>query len=489
TESLVLALGGAALGVAIAPAAVNALLRIHPDALPLVDRVGVDWTLLGVASAVAVATGLLFGVVPALQLSRGDVHAVLKEGGRGSGAGGERGRRTRRTLVAAQLALAVVVAAAAGLLTRSFDRLTSVDPGFQPRGVLTAQVPLPRGSYQSDTAAMAFFRQLIPRLAATPGVQAVGIVGNLPLGGGGGNWDVDVEGRTTTPGEAPVSPNVQFVGGDYFRAIGMRARRGRPLGPEDDEGAPLAAVINEAMARMLWPGQSPLGARFRVAGPPGERWMTVVGVMNDVRQASLRDTTRGEYYIPHAQMHRSTGFTPREMYVVARASGDPAALAPTLRRILRELDPAVAPSAVRTLREVVERSVAQPRLTMLLVAGFGVLALVIAAVGVYGVTAYTVARRRTEMAVRLALGARPADVVRLVVRQGMGVAAAGIAVGIVGALAASRVMRSMVFGVSPTDPATYAAIAAVLLGVALVATWLPALRTTTVDPASTLRAE
>jgi putative ABC transport system permease protein len=489
TESLLLALVGATLGLLLAPVGVNALLALNPDGLPFVRRIAVDGPVLAVALVLTLTTGLLFGVMPALQASRADVQSVLKEGGRGS-AGGRRGQQTRAVLVAGQVALAVVVVTGAGLLLKSFWRLQRVDPGFDTSSTLAFDLRLPPARYVSDSQAIGFFGTLVERLAALPGVEDAAAATTLPLGGSTSNWDIEIEGRPETAEEAPVSPNFQIVAGDYFRTMRIPVRQGRAFLPSDDGRATPVVLINETLARQQWPGRGPLGVRFRVRGStPPFPWMTVIGVVADSRQQSLREEPRGEYFVPLAQSTTSAGGAWAGMTMIARTRTDPAALVAPVRRTTWGLDPDLALANVRTLRELVSRSVAQPRFTTLLVLIFGAVALVIAAIGIYGVVAYSVSRRTREVGVRLALGALPSDVVRLIVSQGMAVAGAGIVVGVAGALVVTRAISRLLYGVSPTDPWTFAAIALLLTFVAALAAYLPARRVTRIEPTLALRGD
>jgi putative ABC transport system permease protein len=489
TESVLLALVGAAVGLLLAPWGVNALLSVNPQGLPLVQRVSVDVPVLAVTLVLTLATALLFGMMPALEASRADVHVVLKEGGRGT-AGGRRGQRTRAALVAGQVALAVVVVTGAGLLLKSFWRLQRVDPGFDSSSALAFDLALPAARYKSDSQVVAFYERLLERLAALPGVEAAGAVTIMPLSGETSNWDIEIEGRPETAAAAPVSPNFQIVAGDYFRTMRIPLRQGRAFLPSDDGRATPVVVINEMLAREQWPGRSALGARIRVRGStPAYPWMTVVGIVADSRQRSLRQAARAEYFLPVAQAPTSAGGAWGGMTLIARTRAEPASLAASARRATWSIDPDLALANVRTLRELVADSVAQPRFTMLLVLIFGAVALVIAAIGVYGVVAYSVSRRTREVGIRLALGARPVDVVRLIVSQGMVVAGVGIALGVSGALVITRALAKLLYGVSATDPWTFAAIALLLAAVAAVATYLPARRATRIDPTLALRGD
>jgi predicted permease len=485
TESALLALAAGAIGLGLAAWGARALLAVHPDALPRHDHVSLDLRVAGVALALSLLTGLLFGVLPALQASRANVQGLLRSAGRG-GTARERGT-LRRALVVGEVALAVVVVVAAGLLLRSFQALRHVDAGLDPRGVLTMATSLPSTVYPPDRVAPAY-AELLDRIRALPGVEAAGAVRLLPLAVTGWNWNIVVEGRPTTPGAPVPSPRPQVVTPGALEAMRVTFARGRGITAGDDADAPLVALVNETMARTLWPGGNAIGKRFGLSSD-SVVWTTVVGVVRDVRSGGLRETPAAEFYLPHAQFPRFGRGSMRTLTIVARTGGDPALLAAPVRRALHAMDPDLAAADVRTMRQVVDRSVAQPRLTMLLLLAFGGAALLLAAVGVYGVISYAVAQRKRELGIRLALGARGADVVRLVVGQGLRLAAVGVAVGVAAALVASRVLGALLFGVRATDPGTFLAIPLLLLAVALLASAVPALRALRTDPTTALRAE
>lgn len=393
-------------------------------------------------------------------------------------------------LVAGQVALAVVVVTGAGLLLKSFWRLQRVDPGFDSSSALAFDVALPAVRYATDSQVVGFFDTLLERLRVLPGVDAAGAVTRMPLSGELTNWDVEIEGRPETGNDAPVSPDFQIVAGDYFRAMHIALREGRSFVASDDGRATPVVMINETLARQQWAGRSPLGARFRLRGStPPFPWMTIIGIVADSRQRSLGEEPRAEYFIPIAQSPTSAGGAWGAMTLIARTHNEPAALAPAARRAAWAVDPQLAVANLRTLRTLVSQSVAQPRFTMLLVLIFGAIALVIAAVGVYGVVAYSVSRRTREVGVRLALGASPQAVVRLIVGQGMVVAGAGIVLGVVGALVVTRALAKLLYGVSATDPWTFLGIASLFAGVAALATYLPARRATKVEPTLALRGD
>jgi putative ABC transport system permease protein len=395
-------------------------------------------------------------------------------------------QRLGRALVMGEIALAVVVVIGAALLVRSFWALRNVDPGFEPEGVLAVDLAVPPARYD-PRATSVFYRQLVERMAAIPGVRAAAAASDLPPAAGGYNWDILVDGRAPVPGQAAPSPQIRAVTADYFRALSIPTVRGRLFGPGDGETSTPVAVINETLARTVWPGTDALGQRVRFARQLP--WITIVGVVRDVRSMGLGNPAPAELFLVHEQLPTAAGGSERAMYVVLETAGDPATLAGPARRAVKELDPLLAIIGVRPMTEMVNRSVARPRFTMVLLGVFGAVALALAAIGIYGIMAYAVKRRTREIGIRIALGAQPGDVLRLVVGQGMRLALLGLAAGVVGAFLATRLMTRLLYGVSATDPLTFAAIALLLAGVAFVASWVPARRAVLTDPTTALRSE
>jgi predicted permease len=485
TESSVLALLGATAGVLLAWLGMKSLLAVDPAVIPRIELVRIDTTVALVTLGVALLTGVLFGLAPAMLLARPPAQASLKEGARGASIGGSQ-QRLGRMLVIGEVALAVVVVIGAGLLIRSFRALQNVDPGFRPENVLAVDLDVPSTRYDVE-ATTVFYQQLIERLAALPGVSVVGAASDLPLVSGGSNWDIDIAGRVVPPGQADPSPNVRGVTEGYFRALSLRVVKGRLFGPQDTRTSAPVAVINETLARTVWPGADPIGqqVRFDTKRP----WITIVGIVNDVRSFGLDEPTPTELFLLHGQMPVVAGSTERAMYVVLKTAGDPVALTGPARQAVNDADPLLAIIGIRTMTEMVVGSVARPRFTMLLLGLFGAVALVLSAIGIYGMISYGVKRRTREIGIRLALGARPADVQRLVVGQGMRLALSGLAIGVVGALAARKIMDRLLFGVSATDPVTFVAITLLLALVAFVASWIPARRAIATDATTSLRTE
>jgi len=485
-EGLLLALAGGGLGLLAAGLGVPALLAISPASLPRHADIAIDRVVCGVTLLLALGTGLVFGLAPALQLTGAQLQTALKESG---DRGGTRAHgRVRRGLVALEVALAMALVIGASLLLQSFWRLRQVEVGFTPEHVLTFDLALPESRYSDTAKVLGFYSSLEERLAGMPGVLQVGAVSHLPLTGMVGNWDIEVEGHPVGPGDPAPSPSINMATPGYFRTLRIPLERGRTFVPADDERSTQVAIVNGTMARTLWPGVDPIGRRFKVIGD-STAWLTIVGVAHDTRSWGLTAEPRPEYTLPFYQLPTALRVVRRSMSIVVRTGGDPLALAAPARRAIASLDPDLAVANVRTLDRVVADSVGDRRFTMLLLGLFGAVALALAVIGIYGVTAYGVAQRTREMGIRLALGAAPGAVRRLVVGEGMRLALGGLVAGMVLALVGTRALRSQLYGIRSSDPATYLALSAVLLLVAVLATYLPARRATRVDPAITLRAE
>ncbi|MFN2632864.1 MAG: ABC transporter permease [Thermoanaerobaculia bacterium] len=479
-ESGPLALTGAIAGVVLATWALAALRPLLPPELPGIESIRVDAAVLAFTLLVSLATGLLFGLAPALNLARPNLGDALAEGGRG-GADGRRGRRLRDALVVGQMALALLLSVGAALMTRSLLRLESVSSGFDSRGVMTAELTLPKSPYATRVDRARFFTSLVERLRAAPGVVSAGMTTALPLSGENMNFALEVAGRPKRSGEFP-SADLRAVDSGYFAALRIPLRGGRLFSAADGPESPHVMVINEALAARYFPGQDPIGRRLTVGVNNFEG--AVVGVVGDVKQVSLEKPAGEEVYVLFSQ----APFWPTARLVV-RTAGDPAALGPRVREEVAALDPAQAVAAVRTLDDVTRRSVAQPRFRAALVGFFGVLALALSAIGLYGVLSYGVSRRRREIGIRMALGAGSGRVVRMVLSQGLVLAGIGLSAGAVAAFATTRLLSSFLFGVSPTDPLTFAGAGVVLLAVAAIACYLPARRAARIDPGIALRQE
>ncbi len=485
TESTLLALLGAGAGVLLAWLGMKSLLAVDPAVIPRIELVKIDATVALVTLAVALVTGVLFGLAPAMLLARPPAQSSLRETARGASIGGSQ-QRLGRMLVIGEVALAVVVVIGAGLLIRSFAALQDVDPGFRPENILAVDLDVPSTRYDTE-AATAFYRQLVERMGALPGVTVAAAASDLPLGTSRSNWDIEIAGRVVPPGQAAPSPNVRGVTEAYFRALSIRVVKGRLFGPQDTRTSEPVAVINESLARSVWLGADPIGQQVRFA--PELPWITIVGVANDVRTFGLDEPVPVEVFLLHEQMPVVTGGTERAMYVVLKTAGDPVALTGPVRQAVKDADPLLAIVGIRTMSEMLVGSVARPRFTMLLLGLFGAVALVLSAIGIYGMISYGVKRRTREIGIRLALGARPADVQRLVVGQGMRMSLLGLAIGVLGALAARRVMDRLLYGVSATDPVTFITMTLLLAAVAFVACWIPARRAVATDATTSLRSE
>ena len=479
TESTLLALGGGGLGVLLARVGVPLLLRLDDGHIPRLQGTGLSGTVLGFSVLVSLATGLLVGLMPALQQSGTELRGALGEGSRGAGDGRER-RRLRSTLVAAQVAMALVILVAAGLLGRSFAALTRVEPGFRAQGVLSLTVSLPRSRYDSATKIVAFLGQLTPAVAAIPGVSEASGVYPLPLGGEGWSGSFDVEGLTPGPGDAEPHAEYSVALPGYFHTMGIPLIAGREFSAADTRAGPRVAVVDERLAAKYWPGQSAVGKRVN-AGEDAGVWATVVGVVGHVHRASLIQEGEPQLYVPFAQ-HVETTLT-----LIVRTGADPAALSAALRGALRAVDKDLPTGQLRTMDQLLAGATARQRFNMLMIGVFAVVALGLASVGLYGVMSYLVSQRTREIGIRIALGGQPGDVRRMVVRESLVISVSGLLVGATMSLALSKVVSRVLFGVRATDPATYLAIALLLLLVAALASYGPARRATRVDPLVALR--
>jgi putative ABC transport system permease protein len=483
TECGVVALVGGALGLALAYAGQRALVALAPASIPRLDQITVDWTLVGYTFAISLLAGMIFGLVPALRGAREAPAETLKQGGKASQHGSS--QRVRRALVTAEVALAVVMLSGAGMLLRSLVNLQSAEMGFDSRDVLTARVSPSQTGY-TEPRATAFYAQLLERVRAIPGVQSAAAAGWLPVVDAGGLWGVMAEGATYPPAQGPTVVPQQVTAG-YFKAMGMPIAAGRAFSDQDRAGGPYSVIISKAAAKLLWPERPDvLGQRLRVGGGDAP-WMTVVGVVNDIRARGFSDTPEPTMYFPHAQSHESAYFMPRSMNLVVRTSGDPMAIANQVRAVVRSLDATVPVSNMRTLEQVVGTSVANRRFSTTLIAAFAVLALLLAGIGIFGVISYGVSERTFEIGVRMALGAERGEVMRLIVGDGVRMALVGIAAGLLGAAGVARAIRSMLVDVPTVDIPTLVAVALMLTAVAIGASILPARRAMRVSPTEALR--
>jgi putative ABC transport system permease protein len=486
-ESLTIGVSGGGAGVVLAWWGTQLLLGLRPPDLPRFGEVSVDLTVLGFAACTAIGTALLFGLFPALRASSLHPAPALRAGGRGSDVVHS---RFRRGMVVGQVGISLVLLAGAGLLGRTLVALRAVDPGFRRDHVLTGELALAPADYPTEPQVIDAFEAIRDRVAALPGVRAVGAVTNLPLATTLGDLNVMIEGRELAAGEVSPRADWQVVTPGYFEAMGLAVLRGRALDARDRRDAPGAVVINEAMAERYWPGQDALGARFVLGGHAGPGLVTVVGIVGDVRHGSLAEPRTSQMYLAHAQFRFwNGGSVVRSLTLVVRAAGDPERLGGAVRAAVRQVDPRLPLADVRTMDQVVSASLGRPRFLFVLAATFGVVALVLGALGLYGVVAYGVARRTREIGLRLALGARPGTVAGMVLREGAGLVAGGIVLGLTGALLLARLLRGFLFGVAPVDPITFGAASVVLAIAASLAVWLPARRAARLDPMEALRNE
>ncbi|HKC88250.1 MAG TPA: ABC transporter permease [Blastocatellia bacterium] len=510
TESLLLGLLGGASGLLLALWGVDALVGLDPN-LPRLGEVKVDVAALAFTLALSLLVSLIFGIAPALQSTKEDFNESLKEGGR-SGAGGGRGRRLRNGLVVAEIAMALILLVSAGLMINSLLRLLRVDPGFRTDNLLTMQISLPQDKYPDGRPELTFgfYRRLVDRVASLPGVESAGLTSALPLTNSGSSRLFSIEGRRA-PKSLEEIPTMQFrqTGGDYFNTLAIPLIKGRYLSLGDTRDALPVAVINESLARLYFPNEDPIGKRVWL-GPPEElipseliprgmnldikgfrftRW-TIVGVVKDVLHNGLNRQGQPEIYVPNEQNgNNKIPDAARSMYLVIRTTADPLSLTAAVRRQVFEIDKEQPVADIATMGQLLSTSLSQSRLSALLLAIFGAVALVLAAVGVYGVMSYAVTERVREIGVRIALGATRHDVLWMVISRVMALAGAGVLIGLGGALALTRMMKTLLFGVSATDPLTFAVIALLLTAVALLACYIPARRATKVDPMVALKCD
>jgi predicted permease len=480
-ESLVLACSGAVVGLGVAFAGLKGLLALAPEGLPVAVGVNMDAGVLAFTAVAAIAAGILFGVAPAWQISRLDRYALLKEGGRAN-TGGLGRQRLRAALVVAEVALALVLLVGAGLFLRSLAALEDVNPGFQPNGAITAGLSLPPAHYAGGAKRIAFYRAVLGNLAAMPGVTSVAAALPVPFSGDGGSASFAIEGRPSPPGDPGPHGDVGYVSPGYFAALKIPIRKGRVFTDLDRQDTEPVALVDEILARQYWPNEDPIGKHIRRGR--SARWATIVGVVRHVKNADLAgEDVKGKYYFPMYQD------PPPMARFVVRTSSDPGRLAGGIRDAVRTVDSTQPVSQVRLLSEMVNSSLAPRRFVVTVLAVFAGMALLMAAIGLYGVIGYAVTQRTQELGVRMALGAQPGEILRLVLAQGMRLAGAGAAIGLGVSLIVSRLLRNELFHVSSFDPLTFAVMAAVLIGAALLASYVPARRATRVDPMVALRYE
>ena len=481
-ESLVLSVAGGAAGLLLAWWGLQALRAFVANRIPVygLENTGIDGTVLAFTAGASILSGVVFGLVPAFSAAGASLNDALKEGGRTGSA--SRGKRARSAFVVVEIALALVLLVGAGLLVRSFARLMEVDAGFDASKTIAMRVSVPQSRYGQPSQRVQFYDRLLERVGQLPGVDASGAISFLPLSGPGAATRYDVVGEPAPPaGQEPVT-DVSVIADGYLDAMRIPLVRGRLFDESQPADAQNRIVVNETLARRHWPGQDPIGRRLRISWNDN-REDEIIGVVGDVRQTSLEVEPRAMIYWPYARNPYGS------MTLTLRTAGEPTGIISSVRGLLRELDPDLALADVRTMDEVLSRSVAQRRLTMVMLGIFAASALLLAAVGIYGVIAYSVTQRTQEIGIRLALGAQQSDVLGMIVRQAAALAAAGIVLGAAGAALLTRLMTDLLFGVRPFDPATFGLVAATLAGVALLASYLPGRRATRVDPVIALRAE
>ena len=485
-ESTLLSLVGAALGVLVANLGIKALLAAFPGSIPRASEVALSPRVLLVTTAIAIATGVLFGLFPALQMSQSKFGVLLKEGGTRT-SGSKASVHTRRGLVVAEIALAVVLVVGAGLMIRSLQSLLQADSGFSTERLSTFELYLPESGYPEAGQQLSFLERLSDNLRSVPGVEQVAAANGLPPLRAVNANDMEFEGvERSDDGPAHNIDFWQFITPEYLDTLDISLRSGRSFLASDDGAAPPVALINQKAAETFWPDQDPLGRRLRpgFGDPP---WFTIVGIVEDVKQQGLASEVGTEVYWHHAQVGEALGRIPRSMNVVVRSQLAEDQIAGVLRDQVSALDGSLPVSNVRTLQEVVVQTLSQERLLTLLLMLFGGIALFLAAIGIYGVMSYSVAQRSQELGIRLAMGAERKTILALVLKQGLWLTALGVGVGVVAALGLSRFVQSLLFGISPQDPVTFVGVILVLIGVAVLAVLVPALRATRVDPMRVLR--
>ncbi|HKQ77764.1 MAG TPA: ABC transporter permease [Blastocatellia bacterium] len=483
TESVMLAGLGGGLGLFLAFWGTDALLALSPSDIPRLETVRMDLYVLGFSLAVTVLAGLIFGLLPALQAAHINLHESLKEGGR-SASGAPAQKRIFGALVVSEIALALIVLVGAGLLLNSFLRLLRVEIGIQTSNLLTVEINLPSVRYGNVEGYMAkrlnFYGQVTDRIRALPGVTSVGAIDRLPLSGDQRVWTFRKEGQTLAPSERPAA-GFQFATKDYFQAMGMQIRRGRAFTESDREGSPLVVIVNESFARNFYPNEDPLGKRIIIRNRPEA--IEIIGVVNDIRHFGPDQAPGPEMYVHYNQLIGEA------LPLVVRTKSEPEALIGVVRREIRAVDPEVAVGKVRTMTQMMSATLAERRFALFLLGGFAAVALLLAAIGIYGVMAYAVTVRTREIGIRMALGAQTGDVLSLIIKQGLSLALIGVVIGLVGAFALTRLMADLLFSVSATDPLTFIVIALLLILIMTLACWIPARRATKVDPTVALHCE
>ncbi|HEY6825571.1 MAG TPA: FtsX-like permease family protein, partial [Gemmatimonadaceae bacterium] len=487
TESALLATFGGAMGLGLAWLTVRLLRSNAPAGLPRLTETSIDWVVLLFALAISVITALLTGIIPLANATQLALSGELREGGRGSTVG--RGRlRWRQALVAIEVALAVVLVAGAGLMIRTVRNLLNVDPGFRADGVLTMRISTPQVFYPDSVRVIAFWDDLQRRVAALPGVTRVAAVRLLPLATEMGDWGLGIEGYTPPPGQGAPG-DWQIVTPGYFETMGLTLREGRTLNSGDDMQAPLAMVVNRAFEKQYFAGRHAMGARVRIGGSDSTKNYHIVGIVDDVRHNALIGTVKPQFYVTLAQFAVAPGNTRRLMSLVVKTDGDPRRLVSAVRAQVKAIDPRLPVSEIRTMRDIVDAAIGGQRFAMETLGVFGLVALLLSAIGIFGIVSQVVASRMHELGIRAALGATPMDLMTMALRSGVRQAMAGLVIGIVAALMLTRVLATLLHGVTPTDPLTFGAVVVVTGLVAVIASVAPAGRAARVDPNAVLRVD
>jgi putative ABC transport system permease protein len=485
TESMLLAAIGGAAGIVAAVALMGPLKAVIPDSIPRINDIGVDWRVLTFALGISVVAGALFGLAPAFQSARSGIASQIREGTRGTGSGA-RTTRVRDALILSEMALAIVLMVGAGLLVRTLRTLLAEDPGFNPSRVVTADVWLPvpndptQDPYLSARAQAVFHRELLRRLNAIPGVELAGVTSSLPTTGGGGNTIITVEDKPVES-SADLRAEILLASPDYFRVIGAGVIRGRLFTDQDDTTQDRVGIIDQATAKRFWGADDPLGKRFHFGRNPQAPWITVVGLVKDIKNDALEVSGVPHVWVPVLQARG------RQYSVALRTTRDPPHLEAPIREAIQSIDPGLPIYNVRAMQEVVGASLAPRRFSANLVVGFAGLALLLASIGIYGLLAYIVGQRAREIGLRMALGAQPGDVLALILKRGLTLAGAGVLAGVVLAVIAAWLMKGLLYGVSPFDPAAFVVAPVLLLLVSVAASYVPALRAARVDPMVALR--
>jgi predicted permease len=495
-ESLVLSVSGGILGLVLAGLALRIGKSLLPESLPRISEIALNWQVAGFALLLAVSTGLLCGIAPAFAALRTNVNGTLKEGGRSGSTGGGHAR-LRATLVVAEIAIALVLLSASGLLLRSFEKMRAVDLGFRPQHVTTAVYSLPRKQYSTQPAVDAFNKELLRRLRDLPGAQDAGLTSFLPATNNNNNQTFVAEGYVAPKGEGMNLATVAQVVGDYLPAMGIPLVRGRFFTDADKAGAQLVLIVNRKLAQHYWPNQDPIGKRLRIGTQEMKTpWMTIVGEVADIKLSSPDEPTKEEYYLPVDQLQEVFGSlaSPDNLngnggYIVLRSTFPPQQMENALRAAVRAIDPQLPLTQVQTMEQAVSETEAPRRFNTVLISSFAFAAVLLAVLGIYSVIAFSVASREQEMAIRMALGSQRSGIMRLILISGAKLAAVGCVVGLVGATANSALLRSLLFGVSPFDPVVLTLAAAAVLLLAVIASTLPALRAASIDPMQALRGE